>query len=119
MRRRSLLSALSGTGVSFALVGIVLWPFFRRDPEWLFWPLFAAGAVACLCGAAMLLVTLGDLAFHRRRGASIRPARAFDIAVAFLLIGLGALQLEDVAGQRAAPASAPAAAAGGVLDDAD
>ena len=58
----------TGVGLTAGLVCLVLWPF------------AAALALAGLSGASILLITAGDMLL-RKRGESLRPVRAFDIAV--------------------------------------
>ena len=92
----------SGIGTSAGLLGLVLWLLQRAYGEPFAWPLLAAAALAGLCGLSILLITAGDLLFHRRRGERVRPLRAFDIVLGLLLVGLSLLELQDVAGQLAA-----------------
>jgi hypothetical protein len=89
----------SGLGASAALVALLLWPMQRGHHDVLFWPLLAAAGLAGFCGASILLITAGDLLFHRRRGQRLRPVRVFDIVLATLLIALCLAQLDDLAGQ--------------------
>jgi hypothetical protein len=88
----------SGTGATAALLALLLWPFFRRFGGALAWPFAILAAIAGLCGLAILLVTLADMLF-RRRGASIRPARGFDLVLGTGLVALSLLQLDDLQGQ--------------------
>jgi hypothetical protein len=89
----------SGVGAAAALAGLVLWPVQRAYGDALFWPLLAAAGLAGFCGASILLITVGDLLFHRRRGDRLRPVRVFDIVFATLLMTISIAQLEDLAGQ--------------------
>jgi hypothetical protein len=88
----------SGIGASAGLLALLLWPFYRRYGDPLTWPFAAAAALAAVCGASILLITLGDMAFHRR-GRRIRPVRGFDIGLGLLLVLLAILELQDVQGQ--------------------
>jgi hypothetical protein len=89
----------SGIGASAGLVALLLWPAQRAYPEGLSWPLLAAAALAGLCGLSVLVITAGDLLFHRRRGARVRPLRMFDIILGVALIALAMLEMQDVARQ--------------------
>lgn len=92
----------SGIGASAGLLGLILWLLQRAYGEPFGWPLLAVAGLAGFCGISILLITAGDLLFHRRRGQRVRPLRAFDIALGALLVGLSLLELQDVAGQLAA-----------------
>ena len=89
----------SGIGVSAGLAALLLWPAYARWEGGLVWPFLAALLVAGLCGVSILLITVLDLVFHRRRGERLRPVRAFDIALGLLLAGLALLALETLSGQ--------------------
>lgn len=89
----------SGLGVTAALAGLVLWPAQRGYQDALFWPLLMAAALAGFCGLSILIITAGDLLFHRRRGDRLRPVRVFDFVLATLLIALCLAQFDDLAGQ--------------------
>jgi len=67
MAAPSLLGRVGGLGTTAGLVALVAWPFFAAWSEPLQIAFAAAAAVAGLCGAAMLLLTLSDLLFHRKR----------------------------------------------------
>jgi len=88
----------SGVGVTAALLGLVLWPFYSSYGEPLELPFQVAALLAGLCGASILLITGFDLIFHRRRGDRLRPVRAFDLSLAVALILLSLAQLDTVAG---------------------
>jgi len=89
----------SGLGATAALAALVVWPIQGRYEDALFWPLLAAAGLAGFCGASILLITAGDLVFHRRRGQRLRPVRVFDVVLGTLLIALCLAQLDDLAGQ--------------------
>jgi hypothetical protein len=89
----------SGIGASFGLVALLIWPFALAWPDTLSWPLLGGAAVAGLCGCSILLITVGDLIFHRRRGRRLRPIRAFDLVLGAALLGLALLEADAVAGQ--------------------
>jgi hypothetical protein len=89
----------SGIGASFGLAALLIWPFAYFYPDSLSWPLLGAAAVAGLCGASILLMTVADLLFHRPRGRRLRPVRTFDLALGMALLGLALLEAEAVAGQ--------------------
>jgi len=98
MVRGGLLTRVSGVGASAGLVALLLWPFFRSYGEPLLWPFALAAGLAGLCGLAILLVTIVDIGL-RRRGASIRPVRGFDIVFSVGLVLLSLLELQDVRSQ--------------------
>ena len=77
----------------------MLWPFYPFDLAWQDGLFLAAAIVAGLCGLTVLLLTAFDILFHPRRGARIRPVRAFDIVLGLGLVALSLLQLRDYAGQ--------------------
>ena len=89
----------SGVGVTAALVAMLLWPLDRLYGEIFDWPLLAAAALAGLCGLSILVITTVDLLFHRRRGRRLRPVRAFDVVLGFVLVALGLVLIDDLAGQ--------------------
>jgi hypothetical protein len=89
----------SGVGASFGLVALLIWPFALAWPDSLSWPLLGAAAVAGLCGGSILLMTVADLLFHRRRGPRLRPVRAFDLVLGSALLLLALLEAEAVASQ--------------------
>ncbi len=89
----------SGVGATAALVALILWPFYSGAGDKVEWPFAAAASVAGLCGVSILLITAGDMLFHRRRGERIRPVRTFDILLAVALIALSLLQLDQLIGQ--------------------
>jgi Na+/glutamate symporter len=94
-----MLPRLSGAGATAGLVALLIWPFHAAYLETLLWPLLASALVAGVCGLCVLLATVWDMLFHRRRGQRIRPVRAFDIVLAVALIALSLAQLYDLAGQ--------------------
>jgi drug/metabolite transporter (DMT)-like permease len=87
----------SGIGVTAALAGLLLWPFYGGEGDPLERPFLAAAAVSGLCGASILLITVLDLAFHRPRGDRVRPLRAFDLVMAAGLILLAFVFWNEVA----------------------
>ena len=87
----------SGVGVTAALVGLLLWPFYDGEGDALELPLLAAAAASAMCGVSILLITAFDLLFHRPRGERVRPLRAFDFAVAVGLLLLAFLFWNEVA----------------------
>jgi len=76
----------TGFGVVLALSAIVLRLFYPASPELVRIPLLALCALAAFCGFSILWITAVDLLRHRRRGVRLRPLRAFDMAVAVLLV---------------------------------
>ena len=93
------LGRAGGLGATAGLLALILWPFFSGQEAELTWPLGLLAALAGLCGASILLITVFDMIFHRRRGRRIRPVRAFDIVLGLILVGLSLLQLGQVLGQ--------------------
>jgi hypothetical protein len=88
----------SGLGGACALLALLLWPFHPGSPELLRWPFALLAAAAGLCGLSILLMTLIDMALHRR-GSRIRPVRGFDLVFGAGLAALSLAQLHDFAGQ--------------------
>ncbi len=82
----------TGTGISAGLVCLVLWPIYAAYQERVLWPFAAALALAAVCGLSILAITAADILF-RRRGRSVRPIRAFDIAIGVGLAVPSILQL--------------------------
>ena len=62
------------------------------------WPFSATLAVAAFCGLSILLITILDMLF-RKRGESLRPVRAFDIAIGIALAVPSLVQLSALADQ--------------------
>ena len=62
------------------------------------WPFAAALAIAAFCGLSILLITIFDMLFHKR-GESLRPVRAFDIAIGVVLAVPSLIQLSALLGQ--------------------
>lgn len=89
----------SGAGASAGLFSLLLWPSALLYPDLMSWPLLGAALIAGLCGGSILAMTIGDLLFHRPRGARLRPVRAFDLVLGAALLGLALLEAEAVAGQ--------------------
>lgn len=76
----------TGFGAVFALSAIVLRLFYPASPALVRIPLLALCALAAFCGLSILWITAVDLLRHRRRGVRLRPLRAFDMAIALLLV---------------------------------
>ena len=62
------------------------------------WLFAAVLAVAAFCGLSVLLITIFDMLFHKR-GESLRPVRAFDIAIGIALAVPSLIQLSALIGQ--------------------
>ncbi len=62
------------------------------------WAFAAALAVAAFCGLSILLITVFDMVFHKR-GRSLRPVRAFDIAIGIALAVPSLIQLSALLDQ--------------------
>lgn len=76
----------TGSGVVFALAAVVLRLLYPASPALIRIPLLASCALAAFSGLSILWITAVDLLRHRRRGVRLRPLRAFDMAVAALLV---------------------------------
>ena len=74
----------TGVGAPAGLIALILWPLYARFQEPLLWPFALALALACLCGLSILLITAVDM-LRRKRSESLRPVRAFDIALGITL----------------------------------
>jgi drug/metabolite transporter (DMT)-like permease len=83
----------TGVGIVAGLAALVLWPLYAALQERVLWAFLAALAVAAICGVSILLISLLD-ALLKPRGRSLRPIRAFDVAVGLLLAGPSLIQLE-------------------------
>lgn len=62
------------------------------------WPFAATLALAAFCGVSILSITILDMLVHKR-GASLRPVRAFDIAIGIALAAPSLIQLSALVGQ--------------------
>ena len=82
----------TGVGISAGLAALVLWPLYAAYQERVLWPFAAALALAAVSGLSILLITAADMLL-RRRGESVRPVRAFDLAVGALLSVPSLMQL--------------------------
>ena len=82
----------TGVGVVAGLIALTLWPLYAAWQEPVLWPFLAALIVAAVCGVSILLITLVDAAL-KRRARSLRPIRAFDIAIGLLLAGPSLVQI--------------------------
>jgi len=82
----------TGIGVVAGLAAVVLWPVYAAYQERVLWAFLVCLGVAAFCGVSILLITLADSLLHPR-SRSIRPIRAFDLAVGLLLAGPSLLQM--------------------------
>jgi drug/metabolite transporter (DMT)-like permease len=82
----------TGIGVTAGLLALLLWPLYAAYQEAVLWPFAAALAVTAVCGASILLITGLDMLFVKR-GSSLRPVRAFDVAIGALLTVMPAIEL--------------------------
>ncbi len=82
----------TGVGVSAGLAALVLWPIYAALQERVLWAFLAALAVAAICGLSILLISVLD-AVLKPRARSLRPIRAFDVAVGLLLAVPSLIQL--------------------------
>jgi hypothetical protein len=76
----------TGLGLLCAFSAVVLRLLYPASPHLVRIPLLALCALAAFCGLSILWITAVDLLRHRRRGVRLRPLRAFDMAVAALLL---------------------------------
>ena len=83
----------TGVGITAGLAALVLWPIYTSYQQPVFWPYLISLAVAAMCGVSILLITLID-AVLKRRGRSVRPIRAFDLAVGLLLAAPSLIQID-------------------------
>ena len=83
----------TGVGITAGLAALLLWPLYAAWQEPVLWPFMAALSVAAVCGVSILLITLVD-AVLKRRARSVRPIRAFDIAIGLLLAVPSLMQIE-------------------------
>jgi len=74
----------AGAGAVAGLSALLLWPIYAVGIDVL--PLFLiALTTSAFCGLSLLVITLIDLAVHRRRGSRLRPIRAFDLILGLAL----------------------------------
>jgi multisubunit Na+/H+ antiporter MnhB subunit len=97
MRSGWLLRRLVGSAALVEIFALALWAFALGERR-LVWPFLAVAALGGLAGAAILLLTLGDLLFHSRRDERLVPVRVFDVVLGSALVLLAALQLRDAIG---------------------
>jgi hypothetical protein len=74
----------AGAGAVAGLSALLLWPIYAVGIDVL--PLFLIALItSAFCGLSLLVITLIDLAVHRRRGSRLRPIRAFDLILGLAL----------------------------------
>ena len=83
----------TGIGVTAGLAALILWPIYAAWQERVLWAFLASLWVAAACGVSILLISLADAVLNPR-GRSLRPIRAFDIALGLLLAVPSLLQLQ-------------------------
>ena len=76
----------TGLGAVSALAAAVLRLFYPASPELVRLPLLGLCVLAAFCGFSILWITAVDRLRHGRRGERLRPLRAFDMAMAALLL---------------------------------
>lgn len=76
----------TGLGVVAGLAALVMRLFLPAAPELLRLPLLALCALTAFCGLSILWITAVDRYRRGRRGSRLLPLRAFDIALALLLV---------------------------------
>lgn len=84
-----------GIGAVAELFALALWPFVDAY-EVLLSPFLLLTCASGMSGAWIIVVTLLDLIFHRRRGQRALPLRSFDLVLGTSLLVLALLQLRDV-----------------------
>ena len=80
-------------GLTAGLIALVLWPLYASYQEKVLWPFIAVLLVAAICGLSILLMTAVDVVM-RKRGARVRPVRAFDVITGLALSLPSLLQLD-------------------------
>lgn len=83
----------TGVGVTAGLAALILWPIYAAWQERVLWAFLVSLWVAAACGVSILLISLADAVLNPR-GRSLRPIRAFDIALGLLLAVPSLLQLQ-------------------------
>lgn len=86
VRRSWTVQRATGLGAVAALAAIVLRLFYPASPQLVRLPLLGLCVLAAFCGLSILWITAVDRLRHGRRGDRLRPLRAFDIAMAVLLV---------------------------------
>lgn len=85
----------AGAGALAGLSALILWPVYAAGFDIL--PLFLVTlAISAFCGLSLLIITLIDLALHRRRGSRLRPIRAFDLILGLALAAPSLAELRIV-----------------------
>ncbi|MET0373058.1 MAG: hypothetical protein ABW128_02235 [Rhizorhabdus sp.] len=87
---------LAGAGSLAGIAALMLWPAFVAWPEALRLPFVLILAAACFCGAAMLWITLRDIARRPVRGSRLRPIRTFDVLLGLALTVPTTLELSAI-----------------------
>ena len=84
-----------GTGTVAGVAALILWPVYAGWAQIL--PLFLLTlTIAAFCGLSLLVITLFDLARHRRRGTRLVPIRVFDIVLGLALTVPSLLELRSL-----------------------
>jgi len=86
VRKGWTLQRASGLGVVAALAAVVLRLFYPASPDIVRPVLLGLCALAAFCGLSILWITAVDRLRHGRRGERLVPLRAFDMAMAALLL---------------------------------
>ena len=76
----------TGLGAVADFAAVVLRLFYPASPALVRLPLLVLCALAAFCGLSILWITAVDRLRHGRRGARLRPLRAFDMAMSALLL---------------------------------
>ena len=95
MLRAWTIGRATGIGAAAGLVALVLWPLYAAYQEPVRIAFIAALAVAAFCGLSILLITGADV-LTQKRGASIRPIRAFDVVLGLALSVPSIVQLRSL-----------------------
>lgn len=84
----------SGIGFTAEAIALFLWPIgANAAPRIFFWPFIAAASLAAFCAFSILILTLRDVATHRR-GERIRAIRVFDLVFALIVAVLTWFQVQ-------------------------
>jgi hypothetical protein len=92
MIRRWTVQRASNLGLVVGLITALTAAVYGAWPEGFLYPYAALLALTAFCGASILWITMVDMRTHAR-GGRVRPIRAFDLAIALVLLLPAALAL--------------------------